>query len=122
MRLHSPDPETTERYAAALGGAIDAAGAIVWLCGPLGAGKTRFVKGLAAGLGIPPERVQSPTFTIAQEVELPNGRSLVHVDFYRVASEAELESAGLLDWPGRGAAGVRSSHGGASISGCLRRR
>ena len=103
MRLHSPDPETTERFAAALARALGDAGAIVWLCGPLGAGKTRFVKGLAAGLGVPPERVQSPTFVVAQEFVLPNGGALVHVDCYRIASEAELESAGLLDWLAPGA-------------------
>ncbi len=98
MRLHSPDPETTERFAEALARALDDAGAVVLLCGPLGAGKTRFVKGLAAGLGVAPERVQSPTFVIAQELALPNGGVLVHIDCYRVVSVAELENAGLLDW------------------------
>ncbi len=103
LRLHSPSPDATERYAAALARAIDAAGAIVLLSGPLGAGKTRFVKGLAGGLGIDPVRVQSPTFVLAQELPLSNGRALVHVDCYRIASEAELESAGLLDWLAPGA-------------------
>jgi len=98
LQLHSPNPDATERLGAALAEAIDASGAIVLLSGPLGAGKTRFVKGLAAGLGVAPERVQSPTFVIAQELPLPNGRVLVHVDCYRIGSEAELESAGLLDW------------------------
>jgi tRNA threonylcarbamoyladenosine biosynthesis protein TsaE len=98
LRLHSPGPDATERFAAALARAIDAAGAIVLLSGPLGAGKTRFVKGLAAGLGVPRERVQSPTFVLAQELPLPDGRTLVHVDCYRIAGEAELEGAGLLDW------------------------
>ena len=103
MRLHSPSPEATERFGAALAGAIDAAGAIVLLSGPLGAGKTRFVKGVASGLGIEPLRVQSPTFVLAQELPLADGRALVHVDCYRIASEAELESAGLLDWLAPGA-------------------
>jgi tRNA threonylcarbamoyladenosine biosynthesis protein TsaE len=98
LQLHSPNPEATERLGAALAEAIDAAGAIVLLSGPLGAGKTRFVKGLAAGLGVPPERVQSPTFVVAQELPLRDARVLVHVDCYRIGSEAELESAGLLDW------------------------
>ena len=98
MQLHSPSPEATERLGAALAQAIDTAGAIVLLSGPLGAGKTRFVKGLASGLGVAPERVQSPTFIVAQELALPSGRMLVHVDCYRIGSEAELESAGLLDW------------------------
>ncbi len=103
LRRHSPGPDATERFAAALARAIDAAGAIVLLSGPLGAGKTRFVKGLAAGLGVPRERVQSPTFVLAQELPLPDGRALVHVDCYRIASEAELEGAGLLDWLAPGA-------------------
>jgi tRNA threonylcarbamoyladenosine biosynthesis protein TsaE len=103
LRLHSQNPDETERAAGALGRAIDAAGAIVLLSGPLGAGKTRFAKGLAAGLGIPAERVQSPTFVIAQELTTSDGRLLVHVDCYRIASEAELESVGLFDWLGPGA-------------------
>jgi tRNA threonylcarbamoyladenosine biosynthesis protein TsaE len=82
---------------------IGADGATLLLAGPLGAGKTCFVKGLAAGLGIPADRVQSPTFVIAQELPLPAGGTLVHVDCYRVSSEAELESAGLLDWLAPGA-------------------
>jgi tRNA threonylcarbamoyladenosine biosynthesis protein TsaE len=61
------------------------------------------VKGLASGLDIPPERVQSPTFVIAQELPLPSGGVLVHVDCYRVGDEAELLSAGLLDWLAPGA-------------------
>ena len=77
MQLRSPSPEDTERIAGALARAIDAAGAIVLLSGPLGAGKTRFAKGLAAGLGIPAERVQSPTFVVAQELPIPDGRTLV---------------------------------------------
>ena len=103
LQLLSPSPEATERFGAALAAAIDAAGAIVLLSGPLGAGKTRFVKGVASGLGIDPSRVQSPTFVLAQELPTASGRVLVHVDCYRVAGEAELESAGLLDWLAPGA-------------------
>ena len=103
MRLHSPSPEATERFGAALAAAIDAAGAIVLLSGPLGAGKTRFVKGVASGLGIESSRVQSPTFVLAQELPVSDGRALVHVDCYRIAGSAELESAGLLDWLAPGA-------------------
>ena len=98
MPLRSPTPESTQALGAALARAIDGDGAIILLSGPLGAGKTCFVQGLAAGLGIPSDRVQSPTFVIAQELPLPAGGVLVHADCYRVSSEAELESAGLLDW------------------------
>ena len=72
------------------------------LAGPLGAGKTEFAKGLAEGLGIPAERVASPTFTIAQDLPLParpgRPRRLVHADCFRLETRAELEAAGLSDW------------------------
>jgi tRNA threonylcarbamoyladenosine biosynthesis protein TsaE len=75
---------------------------VVALEGPLGAGKTVFVKGLAEGLGIDPSSVSSPTFVIASEYEgrARNGseRLLVHADLYRVETTAELEAAGYLDW------------------------
>ena len=75
---------------------------VVALDGPLGAGKTVFVKGLAAGLEIDPSSVSSPTFVIASEYEgrAPDGsrRLLVHADLYRVESATELEGAGFLDW------------------------
>lgn len=67
------------------------------LVGPLGAGKTAFVKGLAEGLGVDPDEVASPTFVIASEYRAAAGLRLVHVDLYRVASEGELESTGFRD-------------------------
>ncbi len=57
---------------------------ILGLDGPLGAGKTCFVQGLAQGLGIPPStHVVSPAYTLIQEYPL-NGQTLVHIDFYRL--------------------------------------
>jgi len=70
---------------------------VVGLVGPLGAGKTVFVKGLAEGLGIDPARVASPTFVVAHEYEGAGGARLAHVDLYRVKSEDELLAAGFLD-------------------------
>ena len=70
---------------------------MIALCGPLGAGKTAFVKGLAQGLGLDPALVASPTFVIACEYATPGGAKLAHVDCLRVESEAELEAAGFLD-------------------------
>jgi tRNA threonylcarbamoyladenosine biosynthesis protein TsaE len=101
--LRSPSPEATFAAGRALGVCLERSGAVIGLEGPLGAGKTLFVKGLAAGLGLEPAAVASPTFVIAHEHPLPDGRVLVHVDLYRVESEPELENAGLLDWlrPGR---------------------
>ncbi|CAG0972224.1 partial tRNA threonylcarbamoyladenosine biosynthesis protein TsaE, partial [Anaerolineae bacterium] len=42
-------------------------GALVRLTGPLGAGKTELVRGLAEGLGVPPDEVASPTFALVHE-------------------------------------------------------
>lgn len=83
--------------ARSLGAAIGREGLVLGLVGPLGAGKTVFVQGLAEGLGIDARRVTSPTFVIAahhQGVE----RLLVHADLYRIEHTLELESAGWLDW------------------------
>lgn len=58
-------------------------GDVIALDGPLGAGKTRFVAGLARGLAAP-ARVRSPTFTLVNEYA---GRvALLHVDLYRIES------------------------------------
>ncbi len=66
---------------------------VLLLCGDLGCGKTVLVRGLAEGLGIPPEAVQSPTFTLVRELEGPLGR-LLHLDLYRLESR-EVEALGL---------------------------
>jgi tRNA threonylcarbamoyladenosine biosynthesis protein TsaE len=83
--------------ARAIGSAIRDEGLFLGLVGPLGAGKTVFVQGLAEGLGIDPGQVQSPTFVIAAHHQGVR-RSLVHADLYRVEHERELEAAGWLDW------------------------
>jgi tRNA threonylcarbamoyladenosine biosynthesis protein TsaE len=72
---------------------------VVSLSGPLGAGKTVFVRGLAEGLGADPVEVASPTFALLHEYECrPGSPPLVHVDLYRIPdSEAELREIGLPD-------------------------
>lgn len=71
------------------------------LFGDLGAGKTLLVQGLAAGLGIRAEEIQSPTFTLVRHHRGARGR-LAHLDLYRLTPE---ECAGqgfeeLLAGPG----------------------
>jgi len=57
-------------------------GEILLLDGPLGAGKTIFVKGLASALGIDPEEITSPSFTLVNPYA---GRfQLFHIDLYRL--------------------------------------
>jgi len=85
-------------------------GDVLLLSGDLGAGKTTFVKGLAAGLGIDPDEVSSPTFTLLHEYR--GGRlTLYHADLYRLDKTATddlgLEETGVRDgvlaieWPDR---------------------
>ena len=70
-----------------------AAGTYVLLRGDLGAGKTAFVRGLAAGLGADPQDVSSPTFVLIQHYK---GRlPLTHVDLYRLDSGVAVDDLGL---------------------------
>ena len=99
----------TERLAETLAGDLRA-GDVLLLSGPLGAGKTAFVRGLALGLGLDPDEVSSPTFTLVHEYR--GGRlRLFHVDLYRLGA-AGAEDLGLdelgaqdgvlaIEWPDR---------------------
>jgi tRNA threonylcarbamoyladenosine biosynthesis protein TsaE len=71
-------------------------GEVLALMGELGAGKTTFVRGVAAGLDVPVDSVSSPTFVLIHEYR---GRlSLIHVDLYRLRTEAEVSDIGLEDY------------------------
>lgn len=83
-------------------------GDVVLIDGPLGAGKTAFVRGMAEGLGGDPAEVSSPTFTILQQYR---GRPMLyHADLYRLTpaevADLGLEETGLdgvlaVEWPDR---------------------
>jgi tRNA threonylcarbamoyladenosine biosynthesis protein TsaE len=101
--------EETQNAARALASELSP-GAVLLLTGNLGAGKTAFVRGLADGLGIDPEEVSSPTFTLVHEYR--GGRlPLYHADLYRLDRAATedlgLEEMGVKDgvlaieWPDR---------------------
>jgi tRNA threonylcarbamoyladenosine biosynthesis protein TsaE len=103
LSFTSEGVEETERAAEALASSIGPAGLLVCLDGPMGSGKTAFVRGLARGLGLDVEQVASPTFVIANEYRLAadgvsEGRCLVHADLYRVESEERLWASGFEDY------------------------
>jgi tRNA threonylcarbamoyladenosine biosynthesis protein TsaE len=117
--LTSGAPAETEAIAQRLAARLHP-GDVVALTGPLGAGKTCFVRGLAAGLGLDPREVSSPTFVIWHEYAgAPIGRGaagatvLAHLDGYRVGAPAELDEIGwdellatrqaivAVEWPER---------------------
>ncbi|MGB8990761.1 MAG: tRNA (adenosine(37)-N6)-threonylcarbamoyltransferase complex ATPase subunit type 1 TsaE [Desulfobaccales bacterium] len=77
----SHSPAETRALAARLGARL-APGDVVALNGELGSGKTEFVHGLAEGLGVPPQVVASPSFTLMHEY--PGRLTLVHLDLYRL--------------------------------------
>ena len=105
----SASEEETQAIARRLAASLKA-GDVLLLSGDLGAGKTTFVRGLAEGLGIDPDAVSSPTFTLVHEYR--GGRlTLYHADLYRLDRTATedigLEEIGVRDgvlaieWPDR---------------------
>lgn len=95
MTIETNSPEETFALARRLGERAEP-GQIYTLNGDLGAGKTVFAQGMAAGLGIS-ELVTSPTFTIVQEYT--GGRlPLYHFDVYRIEEPEEMEEVGFDDY------------------------
>lgn len=99
--LHIPEgefissaPDETFNYGHQLGSRLEG-GEILLLSGPLGAGKTIFVKGICAALGIDEEDVTSPSFTLVNPYA---GRlQLYHLDLYRLDEGASAAHAVDLD-------------------------
>lgn len=71
-------------------------GAVVSLNGPLGAGKTRLVQAIAEALGIERSEVVSPTFVLMQEYH--GGKSIYHVDAYRIRDDDEFLQLGVDEY------------------------
>lgn len=90
--------EATERLGAAFAPALRA-GDVLALSGDLGAGKTRFVAGLARALN-PKTHVRSPSFTLVNEYAGP--LTLYHLDLYRLGT-GEVDGLGLEEYAEQGA-------------------
>ncbi|MEZ5313115.1 MAG: tRNA (adenosine(37)-N6)-threonylcarbamoyltransferase complex ATPase subunit type 1 TsaE [Thermoanaerobaculia bacterium] len=91
-RWLSKSVEATERVGHELAAALRPDGCLL-LYADLGAGKTVLVRGLARGLGIPVDEIQSPTYTLSRE-HRAGGLELAHLDLYRL-SPPEVEAAGV---------------------------
>lgn len=104
-----PDEEASLEFGRRLATSIDSG--IIYLVGVLGAGKTTIVRGWLRGLGYL-ENVKSPTYTIVESYKL-GGKSILHIDLYRIVDPSELEFIGLaeqissanlvfIEWPRNG--------------------
>jgi tRNA threonylcarbamoyladenosine biosynthesis protein TsaE len=71
-------------------------GDVVAFSGSLGSGKTTFITGACAGLGVT-SHPSSPTFTFIHEYTAPFG-VVAHIDLYRVGNESELEGLGIEEY------------------------
>jgi tRNA threonylcarbamoyladenosine biosynthesis protein TsaE len=114
LELSLPDSGATEAFGRALAGALPATtatGAVVYLQGELGAGKTTTVRSLLQALGVT-GKVRSPTYTLIDTYVLP-ALTCVHIDLYRLQSLNEVEELGirdiagpaslmLIEWPEKG--------------------
>lgn len=94
VEICTDSPEATGELAKKLGSRLRA-GMVLCLVGDLGAGKTLFAQGIAAGLGVLDE-VTSPTFNL---MNLYAGRlPMAHFDLYRLEDEAELDEIGFYEY------------------------
>ena len=99
MQIQTHSPEETEAVGRKLAVQLQP-GDVLAYYGDLGAGKTAFTRGLAAGLGVT-EPVTSPTYTIVNEY-LSGRLPLFHFDMYRLGSADELFDIGWEDYLARG--------------------
>jgi len=107
IELDSPSSRRTFAIGRELGTTL-AGREIVLLHGGLGAGKTLFTQGLASGMGLDPDDIVSPTFTLmnvhrrpvssadSSESSPPHDVTLLHVDCYRLGLEESRDSRRLI--------------------------
>lgn len=94
MEMVSESPEATRSVGEFVGKRLKA-GMVLCLTGDLGAGKTLFTKGVAAGLGVK-EDVTSPSFTL---MNLYDGRlPVAHFDLYRLDDGGDLDEIGFYEY------------------------
>ena len=100
---------------AAIGAALSrlaGPGDVFLLQGPVGAGKSHFARAfIRARMDNPSEDVPSPTFTLVQSYDAPDGAAIWHADLYRLSDSAEVDELGLteamndaiclIEWPDR---------------------
>ncbi|MGD0004412.1 MAG: tRNA (adenosine(37)-N6)-threonylcarbamoyltransferase complex ATPase subunit type 1 TsaE [Anaerolineaceae bacterium] len=89
LEFFSRGPEQTRRLGLRLGSLLKV-GDLVCLSGELGTGKTTLVQGMAQGWGSL-DQVSSPTFVLVNMYRSPDGKSLRHLDAYRLRNAVEAE-------------------------------
>jgi tRNA threonylcarbamoyladenosine biosynthesis protein TsaE len=101
IKLHSHSPADTFHIGEKIGGQLKG-DEILFLKGELGTGKTLLTKGIANALGIKPEEVVSPSFTLINEYNGNETYRLFHVDLYRLGPSIENNLPEIDDYIGEG--------------------
>lgn len=86
--LHSNSPAETVSIGETIGSELNGQ-EVIFLKGDLGTGKTLLTKGLAHAIGVDPEDVVSPSFTLINEFKGARNHRLVHADLYRLGPAVE---------------------------------
>ena len=96
-----PDEAASLAAGSAVGRALTS-GAVVFLMGELGAGKTTFTRGALRALGHAGS-ARSPTYTLCEPYDLSDSMQFCHLDLYRLSNPEELEFLGIRDYVASGA-------------------